>query len=232
VEGSSRSRKPKAKSRAKPKAKAPAKAKATAQAKAKASPRTQAKAKPRAKPKPKAKSKADAPTKGTAPSAGNIDELEKMEASEEAKRAEPSDVDAMGMDKRRQVIGNVGGPSRRSQFLFFGSVAAIAILLIGGWFLAVSILDQPKDEYPDKAPWSSPEAPQNSSADYTPRSPSGPCGEPGSPTPAPKGSPCAGELASDEPPLPAAPKTGPEAGGAGGISNSGGEAGGDEPGNP
>jgi hypothetical protein len=155
-----------------------------------------------------------------------------MEASEEAKRAEPSDVDAMGQDKRRQIIGNVGGPSRRSQFLFFGSVAAIAILLIGGWFLAVSILDQPKDEYPDKAPWSSPEAPQNSSAKYTPRSPSGPCGEPGSPTPAPKGSPCAGELASDEPPLPAARKTGPEAGGSGGVSNSGGEAGGDEPGNP
>jgi hypothetical protein len=222
VEGSSRSRKPKAKSRAKAKPKP----------KPKPKPKAKAKAKPRAKSKPRAKPEADVPTKGTAPSAGNLDELEKMEPSEEAKRAQPSDVDAMGKDKRRQVIGNVGGPSRRSQFLFFGSVAAIAILLIGGWFLAVSILDQPKDEYPDKAPWSSPDAPQNSSAKFTPRSPSGPCGEPGSPTPAPKGSPCAGELASDEPPLPAAPKTGPEAGGAGGVSNSGGEAGGDEPGNP
>ena len=226
MEGSSRSRKAKAK--AKPKAKA--KAKAKPKAKARAKPKAQAKAK--AKPQAKAQARDDTPTKGTAPSAGNLDELEKMEPSEEAQRSEPSKVDAMGKDKRRQVIGNAGGPSRRSQFLFFGSVAAIAVVLIGGWFLAVSILDQPKDEYADSAPWADPDATQNTSAKYTPRSPSGPCGEPGSPTPAPEGSPCAREISSDEPPLPAAPKTGPEAGGSGGVSNSGGEAGGDEPGNP
>ena len=45
-----------------------------------------------------------------APSAANIEDLEKFEASEEAKRHQPSDVDAMGQDKRRQVVGHSYGP--------------------------------------------------------------------------------------------------------------------------
>ena len=122
-----------------------------------------------------------------------------MEASGEAKRKQPSDVDAMGQDKRRKIIGNVSGPSRKSQFLFFGSVAAAVILVVGGYMLAIQLFDQPADSYPDRAPWASPDAPQNASAGASPRSPSGPCGEPGSPQPAPEGSPCARPEASDQP---------------------------------
>src|SRR3954467_12127400 len=52
-------------------------------------------------------SRPDRPGGGPAPSAGDIDKLEKFEASEEAKAHEPSTVEAMGRDKRREV----GGPS-------------------------------------------------------------------------------------------------------------------------
>ena len=105
----------------------------------------------------------------------------------------------MGQDKRRKVIGHAHGPSRRSQILFFGAVVAATILVVGGYYLAVALFDQPADSYPDRAPWASPDAPRNASGASSPRSPAGPCGEPGSPQPAPAGSPCArGESSGDE----------------------------------
>ena len=67
-------------------------------------------------------------TRGTAPSSPDIEELEKFEASEEAKAHEPSDVDAMGQDKRRQVVGHSYGPSRKSQVIFFVVVAAVLVV--------------------------------------------------------------------------------------------------------
>ena len=97
----------------------------------------------------------------------------------------PSDVDAMGQDQRRQVVGHAYGPSRRSQFVFFGVIAAIAVLVVGGSALAVGAFDQPPDEYPDAAPWARGDAEQ-----IPTRSPSTPCGEPGNPYPPPAGSPC------------------------------------------
>jgi len=45
-----------------------------------------------------------------APSADDIEQLERFEPSEEPKRREPSEVDAMGQDKRRQVVGHSYGP--------------------------------------------------------------------------------------------------------------------------
>jgi hypothetical protein len=36
-------------------------------------------------------------------------------SSEKAEAQQPSDVDAMGQDKRRQVVGHSYGPSKRSQ---------------------------------------------------------------------------------------------------------------------
>lgn len=130
--------------------------------------------------------RSDGPKKGTAPSAGNLDDLEKMEASDEAKESKPSDLDALGQDKRREVIGHSYGPSKKSQLLFFAAIAGVFVLIIGGYFAAVAVFDQPKDSYADQAPWSQPDAAQN-----TPVSPRSPCGEPGNPHPAPKDSPCA-----------------------------------------
>jgi hypothetical protein len=123
--------------------------------------------------------------KGTAPSAADITKLEKFEPSEEAKRTEPSQEDAMGMDKRRQVVGGSHGPSRKSQILFFASVALILIVVVGGYALAIAAFDQPEKSYPDKAPWS-----QAGAAQYDTGEPSDPCGEPGNPHPAEPGSPC------------------------------------------
>jgi hypothetical protein len=124
-------------------------------------------------------------TRGTAPSAPDIRKLEKFEASEEAKAAEPSKVDARGKDKRRKIVGESHGPSRKSQILFFASVGLILVVLVGGYTLAIAALDQPEESYPDKAPWS-----QADAAEYDPGDPSDPCGEPGNPHPPDPGSPC------------------------------------------
>ena len=84
------------------------------------------------------KTKDDHATRGTAPSAANIKDLEKFEASEEAKAHEPSDVDAMGQDKRREVIGQSYGPSKKRQLVFFGIVALVIAILLGGAYAAVA----------------------------------------------------------------------------------------------
>jgi len=132
-------------------------------------------------------------TRGTAPSASDITGLEKFEASEEAKRATPSDVDAMGQDKRRQIVGHAYGPSRRSQIMFFVAVAAVAVVIVGGWLTLVSIFDKPPTHFKDTAPWSTtPTSPQLAAQqNATPVAPSSPCGEPGNPYPIPAQSPCA-----------------------------------------
>lgn len=178
-----------------------------------------------AKKKPAAK-KSDATTRGTAPSSADIDKLEKFEASEEAKQSEPSETDAMGQDKRRAVVGHAYGPSRKSQIFFFAIVGILIVLVIGGSIAAVSAFDQPEDEYDDVAPWSKAEAADNTS----PRSPSGPCGEPGNPPEFEAGTACAAERTAEQgPPLPgevppgggAAKETEPTAGSGGSGSSSG-----------
>ena len=130
--------------------------------------------------------KSKARTRGFAPS-GDIESMERMEASDEAKAHQQSDVDAMGQDKRRQVVGHGYGPSRKSQLIFFVIAGAIAVIAIGGYALAIAAFDQPQDDYADAAPWSESDAEQR-----TARNPSGPCGEPGNPYPPPEDSPCAG----------------------------------------
>src|SRR5918994_4692346 len=92
--------------------------------------------------------------RGTAPSAADISKLELMEPSEEAKEHEPSTVDAMGQDKRREVVGHSYGPSRRSQVMFFVIVGVIVVAIVGGSMAAVAAFDTIPDELPDEAPWS------------------------------------------------------------------------------
>jgi hypothetical protein len=131
---------------------------------------------------------------GTAPSGADISKLEKMEASEEAKRTEPSTVDAMGHDKRRQVVGQGYGPSRRSQIIFFVAVAAVLVVVVGGWLTLVNAFDKPPgDDFPQKAPWSTKAGNAEVAAEQNapPVSPLTPCGEPGNEYPIPDQSPCA-----------------------------------------
>ena len=108
-------------------------------------------------------------------------------------RATPSDVDAMGQDKRRQVVGHSYGPTRRSQIMFFVAVAAVAVVIVGGWLTLVSIFDKPPTHFQDTAPWSTTETSPQLAAEQNaaPVAPSSPCGEPGNPYPIPAQSPCA-----------------------------------------
>jgi hypothetical protein len=132
-------------------------------------------------------------TRGTAPSAADITELEKFEPSEEAKQHVPSDVDAMGQDKRRQVVGHSYGPSRRSQIMFFVAVATVAVVIVGGWLVLVGLFDKPPTHFKDSAPWSTTPATAQLAAEQSakPVAPSSPCGEPGNEYPIPPESPCA-----------------------------------------
>jgi hypothetical protein len=132
-------------------------------------------------------------TRGTAPSAANIKALEKFEASEEAKRHQPSDVDAMGRDKRREVVGHSYGPSARSQIMFFVAVGAVVVVIVGGWLGLVALFDKPPTHYKDAAPWSRTAANASLAAQQNakPVDPAEPCGEPGNPYPIPPQSPCA-----------------------------------------
>jgi hypothetical protein len=124
------------------------------------------------------------PTRGTAPSAPDLDKIERFGPSGDA-RSKASDVDAMGQDKRRQIVGHAYGPSKKSQVIFFAAIATIVVVIIGGYALAIALFDQPPSDNPDKAPWS-----QASAKQIPTRDPSNPCGEPGNPYPPGADSPC------------------------------------------
>jgi hypothetical protein len=114
-------------------------------------------------------------------------------SSERAKRRAPSDVDAMGQDKRRQVVGHSYGPSAKSKIMFFVAVAAVFCVIVGGWFLLVGLFDKPPTHFKDSAPWSTTASSAALAAQQNarPQGPASPCGEPGNPYPVPPQSPCA-----------------------------------------
>ncbi len=111
----------------------------------------------------------------------------------ERRTHEPSTVDAMGQDKRRQVIGHTYGPSAKSQIMFFVTVGAVLAVIVGGWLLLVGLFDKPPTHFKDSAPWSRTASNPALAAQQnaTPRDPANPCGEPGNPYPVPPQSPCA-----------------------------------------
>jgi hypothetical protein len=157
-------------------------------------------------------------SRGSAQGGTPFSDIERVEPSEEAKAHEPSDVDAMGQDKRRQVVGHTYGPTRRNQLLFFAAVAGVVVVVLGGWTLAVAAFDTAPEKYPDKAPWST-------AAELSPaRSPSGPCGEPGNAYPPPADSPCAAPTSTKsserEPTSPSSASGRQEEGSGGGVSGS------------
>ena len=110
----------------------------------------------------------------------------------EADHYTPSTLDAMGQDKRRQVVGHSYGPSRRSQVMFFVAVASVLVVLLGGWLLLVGLFDKPPTHFKDAAPWATTpaNAEQVAQQGARPVSPSTPCGEPGDQYPIPPESPC------------------------------------------
>lgn len=71
----------------------------------------------------------------------------------------PSNLDAMGRDKRRHVVGQSYGPSLARQATIYGIFLGVVAALALGFYLLAKELDQPPKTNQDKAPWSAPKAP-------------------------------------------------------------------------
>ena len=110
-----------------------------------------------------------------APSIGPHTELDQFKESPEERLAkhEQSDVDAMGLDKRRGVTGQQYGASFAKQATIYGVFLVVLVALVIGGKLAADELDQGPEVNPDKAPWSQPDAQQRApTAIDFPRNPS------------------------------------------------------------
>jgi hypothetical protein len=95
----------------------------------------------------------------TAPSVGPNTVFEREPPEQRLAKHQPSDVDAMGLDKRREVVGQSYGPSFTRQATMYGIfLAVLAALVIGGTLLADE-LDQPPDEIKAEAPWTGTDEP-------------------------------------------------------------------------
>ncbi len=79
--------------------------------------------------------------------------IEREDPEKRLARHEQSDTDAMGLDKRREVIGGRYNASVARQATTYGAVVAVIAALVVGAILLVSSADAPPDKYPDKAPW-------------------------------------------------------------------------------
>lgn len=88
-----------------------------------------------------------------APSVGPNTEIdhERTDPDELAERT--SDVDAMGLDKRREVIGGQYGASLGKQAALYGAAIAVIAAIAIGFILLANKFDQPPDKYADEAPW-------------------------------------------------------------------------------
>lgn len=97
----------------------------------------------------------------TAPSVGPHTTFDKEPPEERLDFDKISDTDAMGEDKRREVVGGTYGPTKTRVFATFAAFfLAVGALAAGVYFLAKE-LDQPPAENPDVAPWSQADAPQS-----------------------------------------------------------------------
>jgi hypothetical protein len=97
----------------------------------------------------------------TGPSLGPHTVIEREPVEERLARHEQSEVDAMGKDKRRSVVGQRHGPSKARQLGLYGaSLAVIAALIIGAIILIGSFDKSVGKDIPNSAPWSKPGAKQ------------------------------------------------------------------------
>ncbi len=95
-----------------------------------------------------------------APSLGPNTTIENKPTSEAVARNQPSETDAMGLDKRREVIGGSYGPSKARVVGTFTAVLSVIAIIAIGFFLLAKELDQPPETNVDAAPWSAPDAQQ------------------------------------------------------------------------
>jgi hypothetical protein len=81
-------------------------------------------------------------------------------AAERLARDEQSDTDAMGLDKRRPVMGGSYGPSVGRQAALYGIFIALAVALGIGFKVLADKLDEPPKHIENTAPWAQDDAPQ------------------------------------------------------------------------
>jgi hypothetical protein len=72
----------------------------------------------------------------------------------------PSDLDAMGRDKRRQVVGHVYGPTRARIAARFAIFLVVVVVLLVAAKFAVDQLDQAPETTANEAQWAQPDSTQ------------------------------------------------------------------------
>lgn len=88
-----------------------------------------------------------------------------------AAQQDRSNVDAMGQDKHRTVIGQRYGASRSRQLAYYGVFLAIVVVAYIGLKAGANQLDKAPAQDRDQAPWSKPGAPQGPLGGFEPREP-------------------------------------------------------------
>ena len=94
-----------------------------------------------------------------APSIGPNTTIEREDPDERLARHEQSDVDAMGLDKRREVVGGSYSPSIARQAAMYGIFILVVAAIAFGFKLAVDEFDQPEENYKAEAPWTDSDRP-------------------------------------------------------------------------
>jgi cobalamin biosynthesis protein CobT len=89
----------------------------------------------------------------TAPSIGPHSVVEREPVEERLARHEQSPVDAMGEDKRRQVVGKTYGPTFARQAVLYGIFLVVVAAIAFGIKVAVDHFDQPPKHFAAEAPW-------------------------------------------------------------------------------
>lgn len=108
-----------------------------------------------------------------APSIGAKTKIKHVPPAERDVGKDASDTDAMGRDKRREVIGEDVGPSRTRVIMTFVVFFAIVGIVFVGLLFLVNQVDQPPDTNADKAPWSAPDVEQQPAQPIDVRQPVG-----------------------------------------------------------
>jgi hypothetical protein len=88
--------------------------------------------------------------------------VESVEAtvSGEGEEHAGSQQDAMGQDKRRQIVGQAYGPSKARQLAYYAIFIGFLVLLYIGGKVAIDQLDKAPSHDAAQAPWSQPNSPQ------------------------------------------------------------------------
>lgn len=97
----------------------------------------------------------------TGPSLGPHTVIEREPVEQRLARHEQSPIDALGKDKRREVVGHSYGPSKTRQLTLYGLFVAVVLALAIGVKLLADQLDKPPDQISPTAPWAQPDAKQH-----------------------------------------------------------------------